>query len=189
MDFVSQEFVSGRMAEALAERLRASGKFRQQMKRLREVSHAFVRKSGKKQGNWKLYDKLENEWIQYSSLYGEEAYLLGVEDGMQIATERQIRMKKSVLSVRDMTHLIYMYDAIKKLNTVLLGAWEIDGRSDGVMGTLDRVLDIIEDGVCSEIKLFGEDESFEYLYKILDDQEITPEERAKRLADCKSVKI
>ena len=189
MDFVSQEFVSARMAEALEARLRISEKFQQQMKSLREVSHTFVSKSGKKQGNWKLYDKLESEWIQYNSLYGEEAYLLGVEDGVQIATERQIRMKKSVLSVKDMTHLIYVYDAIKELNMVLLGAWGIYGRSDGVMGVLNRVLDIIENGVCSEIKLLGKDESFEYLYKILDDQEITPEKRAKRLADCKSVKI
>ena len=104
MDFVSKEFVSSRMAEALEERLHASEKFQQQMKRLREVSHTFVSKAGKKQGNWKLYDKLESEWIQYNSLYGEEAYLLEVEDG-----------------------------------------------------------------VCFDIKLFGEDEFFKYLYKILDD--------------------
>ena len=47
---------------------------------------------------------------------------------------------------------------------------------------LDRVCDVIEHGVCAEIRLRGEDEMYERLADILDDAEKAPEERAKLLA-------
>ena len=47
---------------------------------------------------------------------------------------------------------------------------------------LDRVCDVIEHGVCAEIRLRGEDEMYERLAGILDDAEKAPEERAKLLA-------
>ena len=120
---------------------------------------------------------------KYNSAYGEESYRMGFEDGVQLAKEREIRVKGSVLSVKDMTHLVYMYDAVKKLNKLLLGVWDIHDRECGVLEELDRVCDVIEDGICAEIRLQGEDEMYERLADILDNPEMSPEERAERLAE------
>ena len=90
-------------------------------KALHEASKAFSKGSGMSKRCWKLYDILEDEWTKYNILYGDEAYRLGFEDGVQVASERKIRANGSVLSVMDMTHLIYLYDAIRKLNKLLLG--------------------------------------------------------------------
>lgn len=95
------------------------------MKFLHKASQAFTKDSGLSKNTWKLYDRLEDEWSKYNIMYGKESYRLGFEDGVQTASERDIRAKGSVLSVRDMTHLIYVYDAVKKLNQFLLGEWEI----------------------------------------------------------------
>lgn len=89
--------------------------------------------------------------------------------------------KGSVLDVKNMTHLVSMYDAIKKLNKLLLGEWEIHGRDGGVLEELDRVCDVIEHGVCTELRFRGEDEMYECLADILDDIGKVPEERAKLL--------
>ena len=132
---------------------------------------------------WKLYDRLEDEWTKYNILYGEKSYRLGFEDGMQIASEREIRAKGSVLSFQDMTRLIYLYDAVKKLNMFLLGEWDNYDRGSGTLKELDRVCKVIEDGACVEIRLQGEDETYECLTDILDTSEIAPEEGAKRLTD------
>ena len=182
MDFISEEFFAARTGEALEARLRDSGTFRQQMKSLHEASKAFSKDSGMSKKCWKLYDRLEGEWTKYNIRYGEESYHLGFEDGMQLASERGIRAKGSVLDDKDMAHLVSVYDAVKKLNKLLLGEWEIHGRDGGVLEELDRVCDVIEHGVCAEIRLRGEDEMYERLADILDDAEKAPEERAKLLA-------
>ncbi len=181
MDFISKEFLDARTGEALEAKLRDSDTFRQQVKCLHEASKAFSKDSGMSKKYWKLYDTLVNEWSKYNIMYGEESYRLGFEDGMQIASEKEIRAKGSVLSFQDMTHLVYVYDAIKKLNKLLLGEWEIHGRDGGVLEELDRVCDVIEGGTCAEIRLRREDEMSECLADILDDTGITPEERAKLL--------
>lgn len=181
MDFMSEEFLAARTGEALEARLRDSDTFRQQMKSLHEASKAFSKDSGMSEKCWKLYDTLENEWSKYNIKYGEESYRLGFEDGVQIASEREIRAKGSVLSFRDMTHLIYLYDAVKKLNMFLLGEWDNYDRDRGELKELDRVCKVIENGACAEIRLQGEDETYECLTDILDNSEIAPEERAKML--------
>ncbi len=89
--------------------------------------------------------------------------------------------KGSVLDVQDMTHLVYMYDSIRKLNKLLLGEWEIYGRDGGVLRELDWVCDVIEHGICAEIRLRENDEMYGRLVNILDDEEKAPEERAKLL--------
>ena len=71
--------------------------------------------------DWKI--TREDAWTKYNIVYGEQSYRLGFEDCVQIAKEHEIRVKGSVLSVEDMAHLVYMYDAVKKLNKLLLGAW------------------------------------------------------------------
>jgi len=43
---------------------------------------------------------------------------------VRLASEKEIRAKGSVLDVQDMTHLVYLYDAVKKLNVFLLGEWD-----------------------------------------------------------------
>ena len=181
MDFISEEFLAARTGEALEARLCDSDSFRQQMKCLHEASKAFSKDSGMTEKCWKLYDTLENEWTKYNIKYGEESYRLGFEDGVQIASEREIRAKGSVLSFQDMTHLIYLYDAVKKLNMFLLGEWDNYDRDRGTLKELDRVCKVIEDGACAEIRLRGEDENYECLTDILDNSGIAPEERAKML--------
>ncbi len=51
------------------------------------------------------------------------------------------------------------------------------------MQELDRVCDVIEHGVCAEIRLRGEDKMYECLADILDDAGKAPEERAKMLTE------
>lgn len=181
MEFISEEFIAARTGEPLETRLKNSAAFRQQMKSLRKASKAFTRASVKSDECWKAFDRLEEEWSKYNIRYGEESYRLGVEDGIQLACEKEMRAKGSVLDVKDMTHLVYVYDSIRKLNKLLLGEWEIHGRDGGVLRELDRVCDVIEHGVCAEIRLCGEDEMYECLSNILDDAGKAPEERAKLL--------
>lgn len=179
--FISEEFVAARTGEPLELRLRNSASFQQQMKSLHEASKAFTRDSVKSEDCWKAFDRLENEWSKYNIRYGEESYRMGFEDGVQLASEKKIRTKGSVLDFKNMTHLVYVYDAIKKLNKLLLGEWEIHGRDGGVLEELDRVCDVIEGGICAEIRLLGEDEMYECLADILDDVGKAPEERARLL--------
>ncbi len=181
MDLISEEFVAARTGEPLETRLKNSDSFQQQMKSLHKASKAFTRDSVKSDECWKAFDRLEDEWSKYNIRYGEESYRLGFEDGVQLASEREIRAKGSVLDARNMTHLVYVYDAIKKLNKLLLGEWDIHGRDGGVLEELDRVCDVIEGGICAEIRLRGEDEMYECLADILDDVGKAPEERARML--------
>ena len=183
MDLITDEFVFARTGEPLEARLKDSDSFRQQMKSLHGAAKKFTRDSVKSDECWKAFDRLEDEWSKYNIRYGEESYRLGFEDGVQLASEREIRAKGSVLDVKDMTHLVSVYDAIKKLNKLLLGEWEIHGRDGGTLQELDRVCDVIEHGVCAEIRLRGEDEMYECLADILDDSEAPPEERAKKLTE------
>jgi len=187
MDFITDEFIFARTGEPLEERLQENDKFRQQMKLLRELSKAFAKDSGLSEKAWKLFNKLEDEWSKYNIMYGEESYRLGFEDGVQIASGREIRAKGSVLSLKDMTHLIYMYDAVKKLNELLLGTWEVPDREGGILAELDRVCDVIVDGACAEIKLCGgEEDAYERLTGIMDNPGLAPEERAGKLTGFES---
>lgn len=74
-----------------------------------------------------------------------------------------------------------MYDAVKQLNKLLFGTWDIHDRESGILEQLDRVCDVIENGTCAEIRLRGEDEMYECLTDIMDDQELSPKERARKL--------
>lgn len=181
MDLITDEFVFARTGEPLEARLKDNDSFRQQMKSLHGAAQKFTRDSVQSDECWEAFDRLEEEWSKYNIRYGEESYRLGFEDGVQLASERKIRTKGSVLDVQDMTHLVYMYDSIRKLNKILLGEWEIHGRDGGVLRELDRVCDVIEHGICAEIRLRGDDGMYECLADILDDAGKAPEERAKLL--------
>ena len=119
LDYISEEFVFARTGEPLEARIRNSDSFQQQSKSLHEASKAFTRDSVASDECWKAFDRLENEWSKYNIQYEEESYRLGFEDGVQLASEREIRAKGSVLDVKDMAHLVYLYDAVKKLNMFL----------------------------------------------------------------------
>lgn len=181
MDFISEKFIFARTGEPLEKRMQKSDKFQQQANSLHRALKAFTEDSGISKECWKLFCKLEEEWTKYNIQYGEESYHLGFEDGVKIVSEKEIRFKGSILDFKDMTHLIYVYDALKKLNKLLFGEWEIHNGKCGILGELDRVYDVIENGVCAEIRLYGEDESYECLTDILDDVRRMPEERAKIL--------
>ena len=187
MSFISEEFLAARIGEALEARLHTNDRFQQRMKDLHKVSKAFSEDSNLSKEDWTLFDALEHEWTEYDIMYGEESYRLGFEDGMQIVSEREIREKGTVLSFKDMTHLIYLYDAIKKLNVFLLGEWDNYDRDNGMLKELDRVCKVIENGTCAEIKLWGKDKMFEYLEDILDNQEVIPEERARVLIGLEKI--
>lgn len=187
MSNISEEFFAARTGEVLDARLCSSDKFQQKMIDLHKASEVFSKAAGLSKKVWKLYDALENEWTEYNIMYGEESYRLGFEDGMQIVSEKAIREKGSVLSFKDMTHLVYLYDAIKKLNMFLLGEWDNYDRDSGIMKELDRVCKVIEHGTCAEIRLRGEDEMFECLTDILDNQEVTPEECARVLTGFEKI--
>ncbi len=181
MDLITDEFVFAHMGEPLKTRLKNSDSFQRQMKSLHEAAKEFTRDSVKSDECWKVFDRLEDEWSKYNIRYGEESYRLGFEDGVQLASEREIRAKGSVLDGKDMAHLVSIYDAVKKLNKLLLGEWEIHGRDGGVLEELDRVCDVIEHGICAALRLREEDEMYERLADILDDTGKAPEERAKLL--------
>ena len=117
VSFISEEFLAARTGEALEARQRDSGTFRQQMKSLHEASKAFSKDSGMLKKGWKLYDRLEDEWTKYDILYGEQAYRLGFQDGVQTASEREIQVKGSVLSFTDMTHLVYLDESVIRIGT------------------------------------------------------------------------
>lgn len=51
-------------------------------------------------------------------------------------------------------------------------------RENGILEDLDRVCDVIENSACAEIRLRGGDEAYECLTDILDNSEMSPEERA-----------
>ncbi len=183
MDVISEEFVFDRTGEPLEARIRNSDSFQQQVKSLHETSKAFTRDCVKSDECRKAFDRLEDEWSKYNIRYGEESYRLGFEDGVRLASEREIRAKGSVLDVQDMSHLVYLYDAVKKINVFLLGEWDNYDRDSGVLKELDRVCRVIVDGVCAEIRLRSEDEGYECLTNILDNSAIAPEERAKMLTE------
>lgn len=184
MEFVFDEFVNARMAEALEENLRINEKFQSKQKRLHKIFNIwqkyFVGEEDKEK--WLALNQLEEAMAEHTYLYGKEAYKLGYYDGIQVGEEHQLDGNRSILSQKDMTHLVYVYDAVKKLNEVMLGEWLTHFREDGgVFGALDRVYDVIEHSACSRIRLLGEEESYEVLIGILDDKSATPEERAKLL--------
>lgn len=177
MECITEEMIEKRIEERFC-RLEA---FQQQKKKVSNAIKALDVKTETGQDFCERVNALEDTFAKYSFLYGKEAYRLGVEDGVQIATEHNVKLNKSILTIRDMTHLVYIYDAVKSLNMVLLGDIRVHNQADGVLGALDRVFDVISNGMCSEIRQLEEDEIYEQLLKILDNNKMTPEERAGKL--------
>ena len=177
MQYTVEDFVNQRTGEPLEERLREQPDFQKLKKELKRRIDIL----GEHSISWEEIEALENAFAKYCSVYGRRAYLLGYEDGKQIEEEHQIKMKKSVLSLREMKRLINVYDAVKKLEITMLGNSFAHENGDGVLGMLKQVYDVIEAGVCSEIAFKGEEEVYESLIEILENVSLTAENRAKML--------
>lgn len=86
-----------------------------------------------------------------------------------------------MISVRDMTDLIYIHDACDSLNTALLGVELMVGFHEGILGALSRIHNVIERNVAEELKK----NDYKETWKIADDTSIPPEERARMLLTIK----
>lgn len=78
------------------------------------------------------YTSVEDAITRYCYAYGETAYCLGHSDGRLIGMEQGPDGKKSILSLEDMTSLVYMYDAIRQMNITMLGDIKIHQKENGV---------------------------------------------------------
>ena len=181
MKQLTEEFISARM-EYLEEVLRTDAEFQQQTKILNEAGKEFEEAVNRTENIWEKYIEFEELQTKRNCKYSESVYQLAYDDAMQLAAEHQLKMKKSVLNNRDMEHMIYLYDAVKKLNVVLLGQDEACYAKDGVLKEFDRIFQVIESGVCSEIKMLGKDEAVERIESVLENDQMSPEEKAGILA-------
>ena len=82
-----------------------------------------------------------------------------------------------MISLRDMTDMIYVYDAYCAINRALFGEAVFFGFSDGNWGTMTRMFNVIERNVADELKK----DNFKEAKAILDSSLLTPEERARKL--------
>ncbi|MBD5540069.1 MAG: hypothetical protein HDR00_02575 [Lachnospiraceae bacterium] len=82
-----------------------------------------------------------------------------------------------MISVEDMTELIYIHDAYEEICRVLLGDKLALSFYEGNLGALSRILRLIERNAIEELRKDDNDE----LWKILNNRSMAPEERAKLL--------
>lgn len=86
-----------------------------------------------------------------------------------------------MVSVKDMTDMIYIHDAYDSLHTALFGEEMMLGFNDGNMGAMSRIHDLIERNAAEELKK----NNYEGVWKIADDTSKTAEERAEMLLKIK----
>ena len=179
MDQVEQKFVLARMEE-LEARIRNNEEYWQQVRVANEAGKKFDAACNKDAEILKAYREYEEELSKTNCIYSEEAYKLGFEDGILIGMEKKPDGRKSVLSLEDMTAMLSVYDAVQDMKTTMLGSRKEYWGKGGVLSVFESVYDIIENAVCAEIRLMGEDECTDRVTKILD-KEVSAEERAREL--------
>lgn len=177
----TEEFVMLRMAEPLEDELRKRKVFKKQQAKLKDALLNWNGKSEMTNKQLAAFNHIEDILSEYVYMYGEAAYRLGYSDGMGIGIDKNSSSKKTMLSLEDMSNLISIYDAVKKLKIILFGSLDISPEKDSIIGLLDYTFDIINHGVCSEIKLLGKDTSVELITNILDSSSNSLEEKAKKL--------
>lgn len=178
---LTEEIVNARMAEPLEMELNRSVAFQDQKIKMQTAMNKWNCDVEMTKENFEAFNYIEESFSKYTYIYGKTAYRLGYSDGVQIGIELKTDTRKTILSLDDLTRLITIYDNVKKLNILLMGKFEIDRRKKGVLGTLDSIFDVINNGVCREIQMLGEEESFEKIICILDNSNSSPKERAKQL--------
>ncbi len=82
-----------------------------------------------------------------------------------------------MISVQDMTDLLYMNDAYDQINRALFGNDMFLGYKEGNFGMLSKVHDLIKRNCATELKK----NDYKDLWKIAEDTSISPEKRAKML--------
>lgn len=81
------------------------------------------------------------------------------------------------MSIKDMTDMIYVYDAYVSINKVLFGGAVFLAFYEGNFGAISRIFNVIERNVIEELK----QDDYKATWEILDGVSLKPEERAKRL--------
>lgn len=82
-----------------------------------------------------------------------------------------------MLSVKDMTDLLYIHDACDKLNETMLGTETSVGLHEGILGSLSRIHSVIERNVREELKK----NDYERVWEIVEDTSLTVEQQAEML--------
>ncbi|MBD5540153.1 MAG: hypothetical protein HDR00_03010 [Lachnospiraceae bacterium] len=177
----TKEFVMIRMAEPLEDELRKRKVFKKKQAKLQDILLNWNGKSEMTQKQLEAFNQIEDALSEYVYLYGETAYRLGYSDGLSIGIDQNPSNKRTLLSLEDMTNLVSIYAAVKKLKITLFGSLDISPEKDSVIGLLDYVFDVINNGVCSKIELLGEDISTELITNILGNSSSSSEEKAKQL--------
>lgn len=177
----TEEFVILRMAEPLEDELRKRKDFKKQQTKLRDALLNWNGKPEMTKKQLEAFDHIESTLSEYVYIYGETAYRLGYSDGMSIDMDKNPSNKRTVLSLEDMCNLISIYVAVKELKITLFGSLDILPAKNSIIGSLDHIFDIINNGICLEIKLLGEDRSTELITNILDSNSISSKEKARQL--------
>lgn len=76
--------------------------------------------------------------------------------------------------------MITAYDAIREMNKILLGKYEIHNSDEGTLGVLECIFDVIDHGITTEYRLLNEEDTAK-AESILNDNTLTPKRRAKIL--------
>ena len=82
-----------------------------------------------------------------------------------------------MISLKDMTDLVYVYDAYITINKTLFGDTVLLGFNEGNFGATSRIFNVIERNVIEELKK----DDYKKTWDILDDFSLKPEERVKKL--------
>lgn len=165
-----KELVYIRNGEPLEEELRTRGFNQNEQAQLNDAIEKFIRTIKMSPEQKQAYEYMEEAYLKYICAYGEIAFSLGYSDGVEAGMEKKADWKSTILSVKDMAYLVAAYDAIKELHY----------KDKGILGALQCILDVIDNGMSTRRKLL-EEEKTEMTGRILNDDSRTPVERATTL--------
>ncbi len=165
-----KELVYIRNGEPLEEELRTRGFNQNEQAELNDAVEKFIRTIKMSPEQKQAYEYMEEAYLKYICAYGEVAFSLGYSDGVEAGMEKKADGKSTILSVKDMAYLVAAYDAIKELHY----------KDKGILGALQCILDVIDNGMSTRRKLL-EEEKTEMTGRILNDDSRTPVERATTL--------
>ena len=165
-----KELVYIRNGEPLEEELRTRGFNQNEQAQLNDAIEKFIRTIKMSPEQKQAYEYMEEAYLKYICAYGEIAFSLGYSDGVEAGMEKKADGKSTILSVKDMAYLVAAYDAIKELHYI----------DKGILGALQCILDVIDNGMSTRRKLL-EEEKTEMTGRILNDDSRTPVERATTL--------
>ena len=165
-----KELVYIRNGEPLEEELRTRGFNQNEQAQLNDAIEKFIRTIKMSPEQKQAYEYMEEAYLKYICAYGEIAFSLGYSDGVEAGMEKKADGKSTILSVKDMAYLVAAYDAIKELHY----------KDKGILGALQCILDLIDNGMSTRRKLL-EEEKTEMTGRILNDDSRTPVERATTL--------